>query len=117
MEASKLHGLTHDSILNKLKYFHVTEGLPCDVMHDLLEGVLLLGLKCLLNEFTSVQKLFTLGSLNTRIVSYPFGSEISDPPKALPAGFTGITHGSPKGLGGMQYNHHKINCLLIALSI
>ena len=29
------YGLTRDSILNSLRYFHVTSGLPPDVMHDM----------------------------------------------------------------------------------
>ena len=32
------YGLTRDSILNSLRFFHVTSGLPPDVMHDVLEG-------------------------------------------------------------------------------
>ena len=32
------YGLTHDSILNSLQFFRITEGLPPDIMHDILEG-------------------------------------------------------------------------------
>ena len=31
------YGLNQDSILNSLQFFHVTEGLPPDIMHDILE--------------------------------------------------------------------------------
>lgn len=34
------YGLWRDAVMNELQYFHVTEGLAPDVMHDLLEGVL-----------------------------------------------------------------------------
>ena len=33
-------GLHRDSILNTSKFFHVTEGLVPDIMHDVLEGCL-----------------------------------------------------------------------------
>ena len=32
------HGVVRDSTLNSSKYFHVTEGLVPDVMHNVLEG-------------------------------------------------------------------------------
>ena len=32
------YGVVQDSTLNSSKYFHVTEGLVPDVMHDVLEG-------------------------------------------------------------------------------
>ena len=32
------YGICCDSVLNSSKYFHVTEGLVMDVMHDILEG-------------------------------------------------------------------------------
>ena len=34
------YGIHHDSILNTSRFFHVTEGLPQDIMHDVLEGTL-----------------------------------------------------------------------------
>ena len=33
-------GINCDSVVNKSKYFHVTEGLVPDVMHDVLAGAL-----------------------------------------------------------------------------
>ena len=36
---SSVYGVKNQSVLNDLQYFHVTEGLPPDVAHDLLEGV------------------------------------------------------------------------------
>lgn len=101
---STTYGLTRDSVLNSLRYFHVTEGLPPDVMHDILEGTLILGLKCLLFVLIHKQKLFTLELLNSRIEDYPFGNDISDPPKALPSGFPSLFSDSPKKLGGLCLN-------------
>ena len=37
--SSVTYGLTRDSCLNSSSYFHVTEGLAPDIMHDVLEGV------------------------------------------------------------------------------
>ena len=34
------YGVVRDSILNKSRFFHVTEGLAPDIMHDVLEGAL-----------------------------------------------------------------------------
>jgi len=45
------YSLTQDSILNTSRYFHVTEGLPLDCMHDLLEGTLLYEVKEMLKSF------------------------------------------------------------------
>ena len=36
--AATTYGVVKDSILNTLQYFHVTEGLVPDIMHDVLEG-------------------------------------------------------------------------------
>jgi hypothetical protein len=32
------YGVARDSILNESVYFHVTEGIPPDIMHDFLKG-------------------------------------------------------------------------------
>ena len=48
-----IYGLHRDSILNSSKYFHVTEGLIPDIMHDCLEGALQYEVKELLK--TSIQ--------------------------------------------------------------
>ena len=67
------YGVTRDSILNELGYFHVTSGLPPDVMHDVFEGVAVVELKCMLVVFIQEQKMFNLSTLNSRIKSFPFG--------------------------------------------
>jgi hypothetical protein len=36
----RLYGITGTSILNELAHFHVIGGLPPDVMHHILEGIL-----------------------------------------------------------------------------
>ena len=36
---STTYGLVNDSVLNRLSFFHVTDGLAPDIMHDVLEGI------------------------------------------------------------------------------
>ena len=70
------YGLNRDSILNTLSYFHVTEGLPPDIMHDVLEGVLQYEVKEMLQVFTREKAYFTMESLN-KLVS-EFGYHFAD---------------------------------------
>ncbi|RXN29273.1 hypothetical protein ROHU_018591 [Labeo rohita] len=46
-------GLKRQSILNDLKYFHVTENVPPDIMHDILEGVGAYEIKLVLSSLIS----------------------------------------------------------------
>lgn len=41
-------GIKKDSCLNTMKYFHVTENVGVEIMHDVLEGVAPLEVKLLL---------------------------------------------------------------------
>lgn len=54
-----------------------------DVMHDVLEGVLNLEISCLLNELVANLRLFTLATLNHRMSNFPYGNDVSDPPKPI----------------------------------
>jgi hypothetical protein len=45
LESASIYGVKTQSELNNSKYFHAVGSLPSDVMHDILEGVLLLHLK------------------------------------------------------------------------
>ena len=54
------YGVQRNSILNQSRYFHVTEGLSPDIMHDLLEGCLQYETKELLKHFILKKKIFTL---------------------------------------------------------
>ena len=58
-------------------------GIPVDVMHDVLEGVLQLEISCLLNVLVCDLHLFSLGDLNNRISKFAYGNDVSDPPKPL----------------------------------
>lgn len=46
-----LNGIKEDSCLNSLNYFHVTENVCVDIMHDILEGVALVEVKLILKHF------------------------------------------------------------------
>ena len=41
-EIAKEHGVERDSILNQSQYFSVADGIPPDIMHDILEGITIL---------------------------------------------------------------------------
>ena len=65
------YGLTHDSILNSSRFFHVTNGLPPDCMHDILEGCLQYEVKELLRSLVD-RKFVKLEALNQRIELFPY---------------------------------------------
>ena len=58
------YGINGDSVLNKLQYFHVTFGLPPDVMHDIFEGAAVVEFKCMLSIFVQEKNFFTSSTIN-----------------------------------------------------
>ncbi len=60
-----------DSILNTSRYFHVTEGLPPDCMHDILEGTLQFVIKELLRSLIA-KKHISLEEVNQRIQLFAY---------------------------------------------
>lgn len=62
-----------DPILNQLQYFHTTEGLVPDIMHDILEGVLPMCVKHLLSHLLQTS-VITVDELNRRIDTFNFGA-------------------------------------------
>ena len=48
----KESGVEKGYILNKLKYFHITENVTTDAMHDILEGLIPFTLKIVMNHWT-----------------------------------------------------------------
>ena len=61
---------TVDSILNTSRYFHVTEGLVPDIMHDVLEGCLPYEAKQLIRYLTA-SNIISLEDLNHIIETLP----------------------------------------------
>ena len=69
----KVFGVNILLILCKSRYFSVIDGLPGDVMHDLLEGVLQYEFKEMLKIFINEEKYLTLDQLNERIKRFDYG--------------------------------------------
>ena len=70
---SKTYGINRKSILNESDFYHVVGGLPPDIMHDILEGVLQYKIKEMLKNYIKVENYLTLEVLNSRIAKYDFG--------------------------------------------
>ena len=70
---ASMTGIKENSCLNSLKYFHVTENVCVDIMHDVLEGIAPLEVRLLLKHLVYEEKCFTLQELNNRIASYDYG--------------------------------------------
>ena len=68
-----VYGVKKKSALNSSKYFHAVDGLPADIMHDMLEVVLPLHVKVMLIKFIMEDKYFTLNELNKQLTTFPFG--------------------------------------------
>lgn len=66
------YGIKSRSCLYKIPHFHVLNGLPPDLMHDVLEGVVPYEMKLVLKKLISL-KLFTLQYLNQRIIHFKYG--------------------------------------------
>jgi len=97
---SPLHG--------KLNHFHVVSGLPPDVAHDLLEGIVPIELHLCLNSLTS-KGYFTLDYLNRQLKSFKFlGSDRTNRPHLIGLGK------DSKAIGG---NAHENWCLLRMLPL
>lgn len=80
---SWLYGIHNSSIFNELQFFHVIWGLPPDVMHDLLEGVIP-RLICEVLLHLIGLKLITLDKLNLITQNFNYGhNEIRDKPSVI----------------------------------
>ena len=88
------YGLQFDSILNSSSYFHVTTGLPPDIMHDILEGSLQYEVKELLHYLIREKSFFSLAILNQKIERFPYMQTDKDnkPATILAAGLTFSDH-------------------------
>ena len=80
------YGVTRNSVLNDLQYFHVAdEGLPPDIMHDVLEGYLPYKVKLMLSHFVVTTKYLTLEQVNQGIANFDYGPiDSADKPSQLP---------------------------------
>lgn len=69
---SKVYGINRMTILNELPYFDVTENLPQDLMHVLLEGVFPCHLEQLLNYIVYESSILSISQINCRLKSFPY---------------------------------------------
>ncbi len=68
------YGVTENSILNELKYFHVVDGIVPDIMHDILEGTTQVTMKCLLLYLIHDKKYPTFKILNESMRAFDYGN-------------------------------------------
>ena len=67
-----------------LFFFHVTDGLAPDIMHDILEGSLHYEAKELMKALVTDFKILSLNELSTRIESFPYGySDLTNKPSFI----------------------------------
>ena len=84
-ETNTIYGINQASPFNKCHGFHAATGLPPDVMHDLLEGVIPLTIKQILRYFVVERILPSLEKLNKLILNFPYGAnDKANKPSALP---------------------------------
>lgn len=71
-EMKSVYGVKMDSPLNQLSYFHVIQGLPSDIAHDLFEGIVpeVLGK---LTVYCVEKGFFSNEYVNDQINSFPYG--------------------------------------------
>lgn len=67
-------GIMEECVFHDIDGFHATSNLAVDVMHDLLEGVCAYDMALILNQFVSIQRLFSLAELNARIRGFFYGA-------------------------------------------
>ena len=91
-----------------LQHFHVSTGYPPDIVHDLFEGIVPFELALCLSILIS-KKFFSLDSLNTRILKFPY--KWSDK-KNRPHIIIPLAYSSRKTIGG---NSHENWCLICFL--
>ncbi|KAJ8022037.1 hypothetical protein HOLleu_39411 [Holothuria leucospilota] len=78
-----IYGIKSCSVFNSLRYFHVVNGLPSDIAHDLFEGVVPVVLeKVILHCVQSGY--FTLEELNNKVECFPYdGSDLVNKPSKM----------------------------------
>lgn len=77
------YGVRKNSPFNQLQYFHVSEGLPPDIAHDLFEGVCPIIMGKVLTKFVC-NKIISVEKINDVICNFPYKlSDKSNKPSPL----------------------------------
>lgn len=77
------YGILRDSSLNTSRYFHITEGLVPDIMHDVLEGSLPYEVKEMLNHYFR-SKIISYREFSAIVESFPYcGSDTCNKPAPI----------------------------------
>lgn len=99
--SANTYGVVRDSILNTSQYFHVTEGLVPDIMHDVLEGSAPLELL----KHLITNRVITLDEINSQIENFPYSPfDIRDKPTTISSKTCASTDHSLKQKGTSDIN-------------
>jgi len=94
-------------LTEKLSHFHVTQGYPPDIVHDLFEGIVPVELALCLREFVS-KKYLSLETLNTLILNFPYKwGDRTNRPHIIPC-----TYASKCNIGGNAHENWNLLRLL-----
>ena len=69
---SSIYEIKQRSCLNSLKYFHVWDGLPLDITHDIFDGIAKDIVCNIITGLVSEEKLFSIDFVNSKIASFEF---------------------------------------------
>ena len=102
---SKTYGINRESEITLLDPFDVTEQVPQDVMHVLLEGVVPIEIGLLLRQAVVEDEAITLAVVNQKIASFPYSYFESDTkPSTIPQ--SSVQNGDLTG----KQTGKKVNC-------
>ena len=83
-----VYGVEHRCALADLPYFSVTSSFPPDIMHDILEGVIPVTLKHVINSFG---RALPVADINAEIGSFCFGkNDLKNKPVLLPLSLASV---------------------------
>jgi len=94
-------------LTKKLSHFHMVEGYPLDILHDLFEGIIPMELALCFSDFIA-KKYITLDELNNTIKSFPYKwGDKTDRPQPITTAFH-----TRKSIGGNAHENWTLIRLL-----
>ena len=83
-EEIETYGVKEACVFNCLSSFHCTQSMPCDLMHDLFEGIIAQDLLAIIRTLVA-DKWFTLEEYNNALSKFPLSrQESSNKPQPVP---------------------------------